>query len=686
MDTVTLVLACYRNPLVHQNRWSLTAPLPEGMGLVLGLANESPEVLDRAVRQTGAKAYELRDAARFCIQQWCLARGADVHRVLGVEPGAPLEQIKEHYRQLIRLFHPDRAAGRETWTEDYASRINEAWMILSRTADPSKQLASPTDPSKQPASPAADAGLTPEMVHPAVEPAPERVPPPVIRPQRQSVPATRRPWPLSRMVLIGLLLALSIGWGGFHADRLFSQQHEFRPVLAVDEPAFHPEKLATAGVAPTTNAGVFAVLLAAPDWQALEQRERQVQQQVVQARAARQQWEENRRQQIADETAMLEKTHAARARLEQQLKSEQSRVEQVETMRQEAERQSLARLQAEQARLEKLKREREQAERQHLAVFEAEHLKAERLAEELRIERQRLEKLKAEQVQAEQRRMEQEKARQALAERTQIEQQRLAQFQNEQAQAKRLAEELRVERQRLDKLKAEQPQAEQQRAEQEKLQQAQAEQRRAEQEKARQANAEQRRLEEQLKSEQARLAQARSEQAKLTQMQVERARLEQETLRQARAEQRRLEEQTKLQQARQTVATDRVAVAMAVAAPEETTLKAGEVKKLIGRYISVYQQGNLNGIMALFTANARGRVQGDYADLLSTHHVLGLRLRDMQWVYRDSSAEGAGRYELRLRQRDSGDQRRIEGRIYFTVQKRGERTLISAIDYEWPKN
>ncbi|MFZ1324636.1 MAG: DnaJ domain-containing protein, partial [Candidatus Contendobacter sp.] len=390
MDTVTLVLACYRNPLAHQNLWSLTAPLPEGMGLVLGLANESPEVLDRAVRQTGVKAYELRDAARFCIQQWCLARGADVHRVLGVEPGAPLEQIKEHYRQLIRLFHPDRAAGRETWTEDYASRINEAWMILSRTADT----------SKLPASPPADAGLAPEMVHPAVESAPERVPPPTIRPQRQSVPATRRPWPLSRMVLIGLLLALSIGWSGFHADRLFSQHHEFRPVLAVDEPALHPEKLATAGVAPKANEGVFAVLLAAPDWQALEQRERQVQQQVVQAQAARQQWEEKRRQQIADETAMLEKTHAARVRLEQQLKSEQLRVEQVETVRQETERQSLARLQAEQARLEKLKREREQAERQHLAVFEAEHLKAERLAEELRIERQRLEKLKAEQVQA----------------------------------------------------------------------------------------------------------------------------------------------------------------------------------------------------------------------------------------------------------------------------------------------
>ena len=68
MDTVDLALA-------YEDRLSLAAPLPEDMDRLLWLANGSPEILDAAVRQTGAKPGELRDAARFCIQQWCLARG-----------------------------------------------------------------------------------------------------------------------------------------------------------------------------------------------------------------------------------------------------------------------------------------------------------------------------------------------------------------------------------------------------------------------------------------------------------------------------------------------------------------------------------------------------------------------------------------------------------------------------------
>ena len=101
-DIVDLALACYRRPLDYQDRLSLAAPFPAGMDRLLWLANGSPEAIEAEIRRTGAQPQELRNAARFCIQQWCLARGADPWRVLGVEPGASPEQIKDHYRLLMR--------------------------------------------------------------------------------------------------------------------------------------------------------------------------------------------------------------------------------------------------------------------------------------------------------------------------------------------------------------------------------------------------------------------------------------------------------------------------------------------------------------------------------------------------------------------------------------------------------
>lgn len=127
-DAVDLALACYRAPLEHKARLAASAPLPDGMNRLLRLVHHPEELSDR----TGVRPEELRKAARFLIQQLCFARGASHYRVLGLDPGAPPEQMKEHYRLLMRLFHPDRNAGRDTWTDHFASRVNEAWKVLSK--------------------------------------------------------------------------------------------------------------------------------------------------------------------------------------------------------------------------------------------------------------------------------------------------------------------------------------------------------------------------------------------------------------------------------------------------------------------------------------------------------------------------------------------------------------------------
>lgn len=559
-DIIDLALACYRRPLDYQDRFSLATPLPEGMDRLLWLANGSPEALEAGIRQTGAKPQELRDAARFCVQQWCLVRSADPHRVLGVEPGAPPEQVKEHYRLLMRLFHPDRAAGRETWTDHYASRVTEAWTVLSRTQG-SAVSNHQTGPRSVPDQ---------NSVRPLPNRAVERLGPLSSRHPSRRRRAGRR-W-LPRLGLGGLALIVMIVLGGFYLDRFSVSRGGFEPASAG---GFTPPLGAAKApelVTTPTDSGAFSPFMATPDWQALEQRERQVQHQVVQAREARQQWEEDRQQQRVAEEALLESMREERAQLEEQVKVGQARMKQVRAERLAVEQQQLARLQAEQARMEQARTERKLTDRRRLEVLQAEQAKAERLAEELRVEQQRLEKLKAEQ--------------------------------------------------------------------------ARAEPAKSEQAKIEQAQVEQQRLEEQLKTERVRAEQARLEAA----------------------------------------ANRAPAVRMTVAAEtEEQDLTAGELESLMDRYIRAYQRGDLSGVMALFATGARGRIQRDYTALFANHYIRGFWLRDLRWAYRGQSASGSGRYELQLRQRDNGEQRQVEGRIRFTVQKRDSQLLIEAIDYDWPE-
>ncbi|MDS4025648.1 MAG: DnaJ domain-containing protein [Candidatus Contendobacter sp.] len=628
-DIIDLALACYRKPLDCQDRFSLAVPLPEGMDRLLWLANGSPEALEAAIRQTSAKPQELRDAARFCIQQWCLARGADPYRVLGVRPDVSPEQIKEHYRLLMRLFHPDRAAGHETWTDHYASRINEAWAILSRSSD--RTLSDKQQYPEQ---------TSPQQIahHPATDRTVERLRPLSSRHTAGRRPQAQRRW-LSRLMWGGLTLAavMILVLGGFYLDHFGVGPSGFRPARAINsDPSPRavtaPEPIAVSAV--SADLGALGPLLAAPDWQALERREQQAQRQVTQLREQRAQWEQTRQQQIVAEGALLESMREERAQLEEQINSEQTRMKQVQAERLAAEQQRLARLQAEQARVAQERTERELVERRRLEALQAEQAKAEQLVNKLRVERERLEQLKAEQARTDQAKSEQAKM-----------------------------EQMQVERQRLEEqLKAERARAAQVKIEQAKMEQVQAERQR---------------LEEQLKAERARAAQVKIEQAKMEQVQAERQRLEEQLkTERARTEQARLE----------AVANRAPAVPMTVAVEtREQGLTAGELEGLMDRYIRAYQGGDLSGVMALFATGARSRIRQDYAALFANHYIRGFRLRDLRWAYRGQSASGSGRYELQLRRRDSGEQHQVEGRIRFTVQKRDSQLLIEAIEYDWPE-
>lgn len=375
-NLLELVLACYRKPLTYQNRLAPSAPLPAGMDQVLWLANGSPEILEVASRQTGARAEELREAARFVLQQWCFIRSANHYRTLGLEPEATPEQIKEHHRLLIRLFHPDRGASRANWTDQYASRVNEAWTVLSRPsarADYDVRLRQSPEqnlvPTAASTSPKQNGRTRKRRTH---------------RPHSRFT-RLRRWW--AGLALSGLALAAALLVGGVHllgppaAPTLtaFSgpKVESESPVSSPDDPA----------VAEPADHSAIAMLLATPDWQALERREQQTRQRVAQARETQVRLEpagQNRR--MADEV-LLERLRAERIQAEERLRAEHAQSEQVWAERLTAEQARLERLRIEQARIEQAQVERVASDLRRREALQAEQAQAEPVAAAARTER-----------------------------------------------------------------------------------------------------------------------------------------------------------------------------------------------------------------------------------------------------------------------------------------------------------
>jgi hypothetical protein len=126
-DIVALALAFHRAPTQYADLLHGRTPLPPGVGTLLKLAGGSePDPAHAAL----ARADELKAAALFFIEQALFHHDAGHYRVLGLEPGAPIEQIKEHHRLLMRVFHPDRENRADDWKDAFATRINLAYTAL----------------------------------------------------------------------------------------------------------------------------------------------------------------------------------------------------------------------------------------------------------------------------------------------------------------------------------------------------------------------------------------------------------------------------------------------------------------------------------------------------------------------------------------------------------------------------
>lgn len=123
-EALDLALGLLRAP---SRRELLAArPLPEGMTTLLEVAGGSSSAARAAATATGASPPELREAARFFVQQVLFHEGANAYRVLGADPSASQSTLSRHHRLLQRWLHPDRDGG-DAWDSAFSARVNEAW-------------------------------------------------------------------------------------------------------------------------------------------------------------------------------------------------------------------------------------------------------------------------------------------------------------------------------------------------------------------------------------------------------------------------------------------------------------------------------------------------------------------------------------------------------------------------------
>ena len=156
-----------------------------------------------------AQTDELKRAARFFVRTVLLRPGVDHYTLLGLAPGCEADELREHYRLMIRLTHPDFAAGSgEAWPADAATRINQANDVLSsfeRRSDYNAALAS--------AQPVASAAATAAAVKVAQKkPATPRSRVLTLRPKKDADAAAERAGPrVPRGVKIALASLGALG-------------------------------------------------------------------------------------------------------------------------------------------------------------------------------------------------------------------------------------------------------------------------------------------------------------------------------------------------------------------------------------------------------------------------------------------------------------------------------------------
>jgi curved DNA-binding protein CbpA len=87
--------------------------------------------VELAVPLQGAKAaVRLQSAAMMYVRHIFFRPDATPYQTLGLAPGASAQAIKESFRLLMQLVHPDRQDARVVWPDSFAAQANRAYGVL----------------------------------------------------------------------------------------------------------------------------------------------------------------------------------------------------------------------------------------------------------------------------------------------------------------------------------------------------------------------------------------------------------------------------------------------------------------------------------------------------------------------------------------------------------------------------
>jgi hypothetical protein len=117
--------------LVHvpsQVRLMRSAPLPDGVVMLLRIAAGDNEAINKARDLTARPRAMVREAAGFFIEQIQFSPGTDSYRVLGVNPEATNSELRRNMALLLRWLHPD--VDTEGKRSIFVGRVTHAWNDL----------------------------------------------------------------------------------------------------------------------------------------------------------------------------------------------------------------------------------------------------------------------------------------------------------------------------------------------------------------------------------------------------------------------------------------------------------------------------------------------------------------------------------------------------------------------------
>lgn len=79
----------------------------------------------------GEPSQALQEAAVYFVRTSMFYPGADHYALMGLDRACDAGAIKDRYRVLMRLIHPDFAGSARSWASDAAVRVNSAYEVLS---------------------------------------------------------------------------------------------------------------------------------------------------------------------------------------------------------------------------------------------------------------------------------------------------------------------------------------------------------------------------------------------------------------------------------------------------------------------------------------------------------------------------------------------------------------------------